>query len=178
MPTRNVRFIVICEDREHEGFVRGALERAGFNSHNIDVRLPPGGSGEQWVRLETTKWVPLIRARSKRVAVALISVIDADAMTVGERRNQIDDELESAGCPPRTDDEPIAFLIPKRNIEAWIRFLLDGEADEERDYKRQVASGEPRKAGSQFPDACRSSSKLLASLRVGCAEFKRAVASE
>lgn len=178
MSTKNVRFIVICEDREHEGFVRGALERVGFQRHNMDVKLPPGGSGEQWVRIETTKWVPRIRAHASRVAVALISVIDADALTVEERRKQMEHALKTSGCPPRKPGEPIAFLIPRRNIETWIRFLLDGDANESHDYKNQIRSGEPRKAGSKFPEACQSDSSLIASLQTGCAEFKAAVAAE
>jgi hypothetical protein len=67
-------------------------------------------------------------------------ILDADTKTVQERLEALDDALRSAGQKPiDLNRDPIARLIPKRNVETWILVLnlepTAPSADEEFDYK-------------------------------------------
>jgi hypothetical protein len=52
MSTRKAEFVVLCEDAQHERFIRRYLRELGFNHRQFRVRPYPAGarSGEQWVR--------------------------------------------------------------------------------------------------------------------------------
>jgi hypothetical protein len=72
------------------------------------------------------------------MAAALVVHIDVDPdYTVADRHHQLADELVKASQPPRQPEERIAHLIPKRNMETWIHFYLDGPSvDEEEEYDK------------------------------------------
>jgi hypothetical protein len=76
------------------------------------------------------------RYRSRQAKTALIVAIDADAHTVQERLTQLDQALRDSAKQPVGDDEQIARLVPKRNIETWILCLNGKNVDEETDYKQ------------------------------------------
>jgi hypothetical protein len=69
---------------------------------------------------------------------ALIVHIDADTGTVANRHRQLADALNQAGAggPPRTQDERIAIIVPKRHTETWLHGLFDPDITEDRDCKR------------------------------------------
>ncbi len=63
-------------------------------------------------------------------------VIDADAHSVQDRWNQLNQALKDAEKPPvDIEHEKIARLVPKRNIETWILCLTGQAIDEKTDYK-------------------------------------------
>jgi hypothetical protein len=102
------------------------------------VPFPAGkGSGEQWVRNRFAKEVSACRFRvtGKRAETALVVIIDADAYTVEQRLQHLADALHEAGIDPLQNNELIARLIPKRNVETWILCLNDHRVDEITDYK-------------------------------------------
>jgi hypothetical protein len=100
------------------------------------VPFPSGkGSAEQSVRARFAKEVSAYRHRSARAATALIVMIDADAHTVDERLAQLAQALREAGSPALQDDESVARLVPKRNVETWILCLNEHRVDEATDYK-------------------------------------------
>jgi len=85
--------------------------------------------------------------------------------------------LDDADLTPRELGEPILELVPKRNVETWIRCLNGIVADEERDYKSEVSSGSIKSAAEKMfewtrphrsvPDVC------VPSLRESLPEFRR-----
>jgi hypothetical protein len=92
-----------------------------------------------------------------RKHIWLIVIVDADNGTVARRIGQMDAAL--AQFPePRTQtlrirDEKIARLVPRRNVETWIKALNSENVDETEDYKYDRSSEEWL---SLIPDAVAS----------------------
>jgi len=130
--------IVVVEDDRHRMLVYRYLCERGVGERELRiVRSPSGkGSAENWVRQTFVKEVNEYRNRESRAKTALIVIIDADAHSVQDRLNQLDQSLRDNGKHAiRTHREQIARLVPKRNVETWILCLNGEEVDEETDYK-------------------------------------------
>lgn len=129
--------IVLAEDERHQRFVRSYLKLVGFQAPVIrNQDLPSGrGCGEQWVRDRYANAVAAYRWRSSRAETALVVVIDADRGDANRRIHQLQDGLAQAGLDPRTAQEKIVHLIPRRNIETWIINLSGTPVDEEKDFR-------------------------------------------
>lgn len=129
--------VVLAEDCRHQRFVHRYLERLGYGHH--DIRFLPlasgRGCGEQWVRRRYVQAVQAYRQRSARARSALIVTIDADSGDVPWRLQQLLDALGEAGLTPRTANESIVHLIPKRNIETWVLCLCGRNVDEDTDHR-------------------------------------------
>ncbi len=127
--------IVLVEDRLQQTFVRRYLGRLG-DRRVRDIRFVPlpgsRGCGEQYVRERYAAEVRACRLRAARTA--LVVAIDADTVPAERRTEQLRQALDDARQPVRADGEPIAHLIPKRNIETWILCLNGNDVDEETDY--------------------------------------------
>lgn len=123
--------VVLTEDKMQESVVRRYLEALNYRPRVVTfIPLPNGkGSGEQAVRMKFQEEYAKFLQLKNRKQIALIVVIDADMKTVQERFNQLTDNGKLY------QEQNIAILIPKRNIETWLAFWRDGETDEERDYK-------------------------------------------
>ena len=136
---RTSEVVVLAEDARHQRFVRSYLKLFKDYKDNIrDADLPSGrGCGEQWVRERYANAVREYRRRSARANTALIVAIDADAGNLDRRLRQLQDALVQAVLAPRTDQERIVHLIPKRNIETWILNLSGGNVDEDTDYSHE-----------------------------------------
>jgi hypothetical protein len=115
-------------------------------------------------------------------------MLDADTKTVQERLGALDEALESAGQRPiDRNQDPIARLIPKRNIETWILVLsLKGAAtsvDEVSDYKPMKNAEEwtaliPAAAVTLFTwtgQPAALPANLIGSLQQGIREIPRAL---
>ncbi|HWZ42072.1 MAG TPA: hypothetical protein VNW97_01275 [Candidatus Saccharimonadales bacterium] len=136
---RPSRIIVLAEDQPHQRFVRHYLMRLGYKNHEIQNEdLPSGrGCGEQWVRTRYAKNVLAFRKRAVRVETALVVVIDADNNDVDKRVQQFRQALIESGLEPRSNNEKITHLIPKRSIETWILCLTGAAVNEDTDYSHQ-----------------------------------------
>jgi hypothetical protein len=119
--------VVLCEDRQQWVFVHRFLTKNGVHHRRIRWRpVPQGrGSGEQFVREQYPIEVTEHRKRNTRLNIALVVMQDCDTRTLQERRAALE------GPQHREPDEKIVTLLPRRNIETWIRFLTDGDAVEE-----------------------------------------------
>jgi hypothetical protein len=141
VPDRIANKIILAEDREQQNLVRRYLERCGHNTRDLRlVALPAkttGGSGEKYVRDQYVGQVRASRSsRGKRASALLIVIVDADSETTAARASQLSAALNTAGEATLSGHEPIVLLIPKRNVETWIRALLGNAVDEETDYKK------------------------------------------
>lgn len=117
MSQRYSQIIILCEDRQHEVFIRHYLKkRHHLTERQIRVMICPQGrgAGEQYVRREYPKQVKVLRQKH-HLSKALVTMIDADTLTVSERLNQL--------SPLPIETEKIVRLVPKRNIETWIHYL-------------------------------------------------------
>ncbi len=130
--------VVIVEDDHHKMLIYRYLLRNGLSSHQITIKLSPSGKGsaEQWIRTAYASEVKAYRIRQAKAATALIVIIDADTKTVQERVAQLSRTLDEEGLPEIENQEQIALLIPKRNVETWILCLTEQTVDEATDYKR------------------------------------------
>ena len=157
MVPHDLRFIVLGEDHTHINFVRRWLQAEGVPLRQIRARAvaadATGSAGEQYVRQSYSAEVAYYRSQANHQRVTLIIVIDADTGSVGERRQQLDQTIDP---PRRQAQERIALLVPRRNIETWLKVLLSSESppfDEVTDFSREFSRGAPeecRVAGKAF----------------------------
>ena len=179
--TRPSQIIVLTEDQRQRNFVSRYLKRAGVETHQL--RFNPErswqGAGEQRVRENYPGEVRKLRARQSRVQTRLIVVIDADTEAVRHRLDQLDTELRNSGQRPIDfGSDPIARLIPRRNIETWLLCLTGENVDELTDYKHDGDWTQMIRLAAmrmyewtRLPD--QQTANTLDSLRLGVQELKR-----
>jgi len=151
----------------HVRLVRRYVQRAVGRDQAIrELPLPaPRGSAEQFVRTQFPGQVKECRQRAAHASTLLIVVIDADTGTVENRRGQLAAELQGQGLRPLSDTDPVAVLIPRRNVETWILCLVGRTVDEDtgysgarvgRDQIKQAArtAFEWSRPGAEVPDRC------------------------
>lgn len=137
MAERIANIILLIEDVNQENLLRRYLQRLGHDNRSMrPLRLPSGqGSGEQFVRERYASEVRAIRVQLNRTKACLIAMVDADAGSIDDRRQQFERALRDAGEPNRKALEPILNLIPKRNVETWILSLNSISVDEASNYR-------------------------------------------
>lgn len=126
--------IVLCEDKQHSVFAYRFLKRRTNHRVRVIFAPPSEGSGEQFVREHYPQELRALRAAT--VNSALIVMIDGDTSTVAQRVRQLHDSCRQLGIRPRTPQDSVALMVPKRSIETWLRYL-DGHTVNETDrYSR------------------------------------------
>lgn len=131
---RYAKVIILCEDRAHANFIHHHLKKRGFD-HRI---LPKeAGSGKQFVLESYATQVKAYRSKANHLSVALLTIIDADTQTVEQTHARLKERLQKADIEQRQADERIAVLVPKRNIETWMVYLLGSTVDEETNYNKE-----------------------------------------
>ena len=183
MSTRRVQVLLLCEDSQQEAFVRRFLKGMGWNPREIRPRKSPsaGGSAEQWVREEFPKELTIYRQRQHKAATILIAVIDADSKDVQQRVNEFEAECSSQDVQFRSDDEAVAFVIPKRNIETWIHYLQGEQVTEEDDYPKLSRERGCGPAVEKLVKLCRSmglDQNAPPSLATACNEYATKIKSQ
>ncbi|MBW3542209.1 MAG: hypothetical protein KY476_18215 [Planctomycetes bacterium] len=182
---RQVSHVILCEDVQHQVLFRWYLRLSGFNVGPRKLRIeraPKGfGSAEQFVRERYPTEVQTYRARNPAYW-ALVVAIDADKWSIADRVRQLSEALQDAGEEARTANERIALLIPRRNVETWIHYLLGhGAVDEISDYRKfyrdRPKNEHCRPAAERLMDLKKSETELPEdcpeSLRAGLEELKR-----
>jgi hypothetical protein len=144
-----VHTIVLCEDLQLRCFIRRFLVKRGWHTRQIrEVPLPVSGAGVSWVRVKFPDELKAYRSRHFRAETCLIVGIDADHDTIAARIEMLSAACSARSVPFRSNDDRIAFVIPKRNIETWLAYLRGEEVNEtdaypkydnERDCRDQVA---------------------------------------
>lgn len=184
--SRGATIVVLCEDQQSRVFVERALVRRGYDRRGIRVEMAPPGaqSAEQFVRDTYSRQVRFLRSRA--ATKGLVVHVDADPThTVAQRHAQLAVTLLAAGEPARGPLEPIAELVPKRNIETWIHALdpslspaVRRPLGEEVAYPKLERESECAAAAEAFADHARlrtspAAADAVPSLVDGLSEFRR-----
>lgn len=133
MSDRVAQIVVLAEDQEHQILVRRYLLLCGHERRSfLFLPLPGGrGCGSQFVRENFPKQVAECRRRLGRGASCMLIVItDADKLDVAAREHTLQRELSALGHAAMEESEPIIVLIPKWQVETWIKCLLGRHVDE------------------------------------------------
>jgi len=140
------QILLLSEDQQTDMFVMKFLKESGFKG--IRSRFSPKGkgSGEQWVREQ----YPNELIESRKQGTALVVVTDADKTTVKQRIDSLDNTCVD-GIDRRKPNEPVAMIIPKRNIETWFAYLRGESVNEENEYPKY----------GKKPDKCFADVKAL-----------------
>ena len=176
------QFILLCEDKLQEVIARRFLLEHGVPNRVIRVERcaddGSGGAGEKYVRDRYPN--ELEACRTRHASTALIVMIDADTSTVADRNRQLDEACSNRDIQPRGMHEPIAYIIPRRNIETWLAHLNGVDVDERTNYKPEYsfrgAEADSRHLVKKFVEWCRQQEMPgdpPASLRTACEEFVR-----
>ncbi len=141
--SRPTAVIVLCEDNRTFSFARTYLKRCGVD-HAIRPMISPRGrgSGFDFVLENFPAQVNAYRLVSARLHTWPVAIVDADTGTVAQRIGQLNSKLTNAPEPRvramRIEDERIARLVPRRNIETWILALNSKTVNEVDDYKGTI----------------------------------------
>ena len=178
--SRPTAVIVLCEDNRTFSFTRTYLKRCGIEDRGIRPIISPRVIKNFAAQVNAYKLV------SARLHTWLVAIVDADTGTVAQRIGQMNAELTNAQEPRvkaiRIEDERIARLVPRQNIETWILALNSRTVSETVDYKNTIKSNEEwfaliPVASETFYTLTRANAKLpeglIASLRHGVDEMRR-----
>lgn len=177
--------VVLCEDETSFNFASSLLKLTGIiqtRGQIKDVICPKGsGSGEQFVRLNLPKELQWNRRRNRIGTFTLLIVItDADTHTLHERKQQLRAACESSVLTSADgyirDNEPAAVLIPKRNIETWLRLLDGQQVDETTQYRHGRGTQRCESQVGTLFTHCQQQTEprnAVDSLRAACGEYHR-----
>ena len=175
---KQVRAVILCEDRQQEVFARYFLTVCGIRPVRVQVSPSGIGSGEQFVRENYPREVKTFRSKHPaQPDTRLVVLTDADVWYVGERYQQLDEALRENRLAIRQPQEHIGVFIPKRNIETWIYFLKGHPVNEEEAYPHLRKQSEckpevellaqnrrnpvPENAPPSLRDACQELPRIL-----------------
>ncbi len=131
--------ILLCEDNLTSILLRSYLERRGIY-HGLRVNVSPKGRGaaENWIIQHYPEQVNAYIKQKARTYTWLIVCIDADTGTVPGHIEQLNASLRQSGNQRLRDinfeNEAIARLVPRRNVETWILVLTGTSVNEVDDY--------------------------------------------
>ena len=140
---RNVRVVMLCEDSQHETFIRQFL-KARFNIRDLRVEKAPQGrgSGEQFVRERFPVELKALRSKGAE-RVYLIVMTDGDDQGVAGRMSLLKAACENAGVAPLRVADRVLICVPTWNIETWLAYLRGEIVDESRgDYRKYTRESE------------------------------------
>ncbi len=179
MTRERVKYVLVCEDQQHETFARRFLWGTGLvtNPYQLRVERSPGGRGaaDRFVQEEYVKELAFIRRT--HVATTLIVLADGDAVGVNKRLRRLDEACERQGVAVRAAEEKVAVFIPTWNIETWLAYL-DGQTVDEgrRNYRRLARPRDCRPHVRVLVEMCQRG-KLRPpapeSLVAACEEYER-----
>lgn len=134
MPRRLTKVVILVEDTAQRDLLHHFLRACGLSSRQTHFKVSPSshGSAEQYVRDEFPREIRDLR---RRQWIDSMLIVMTDTGTVAARRAELARALRPD--PPVEPGEPIVLLIPKRNVETWIRYCMGRRVDETTDYSRR-----------------------------------------
>lgn len=135
--SKRVQLVVLCEDDQHETFIRRFLKQTRRNDHLLRVEKLQrnGGSGQAFVRRRFP--LELAEHRRRPVSQVLIVMVDGDERGVAARMNELESACRKLRPPVKFPEDGVFVVVPTWRIETWLAYL-EGEAVDEsrRDYPR------------------------------------------
>ena len=172
---RRVGIVLLCEDSQHEAFVRRFLKRRRLVTGHWRVEKCPGGSAEQFVRERYP--VELKALRRRHAKTVLIVVVDGDSEGVQTRRASLADACRAANIEDRTAAEPVVVIVPTWNIETWLAYLAGKSVVETKgDYPRLPRESDCQPQVEALAAMCEQGqlrAPAPASLQDACGEYER-----
>lgn len=182
--SRSVSILLLCEDKQARVFVESVLEqidpsllrrlrvvpfpvtgRTGTDQGLVDgYKVYPCGS--MHIRENYPQLVSQRRqnaGRFRAMGCRLIVQIDVDnseksPRSVADRRAELVRACEAQKITPPAANEPVAHLIPRRNIETWIVFGNSGQpVDEGTEYPHLTGhESDCEPAARRFAEECKT----------------------
>lgn len=137
--SRICKIILICEGWRDSAFARAFLKEAGIDPRTVEPKTNPRGSGHDWVKTQFVEEVANLNRFAEGRGV--LGLLDEDGQGVAIRKGQVAEQLQTQNLPPIVPDEGRCLLLPTRNIETWLYWLIarrDGisiNVDEITNYK-------------------------------------------
>jgi hypothetical protein len=127
-----VQLVILCEDSQHEAFLRRFLKKMGWSTRRLRVEKSPRGRGsaEQFVRERYPVELAAHRANQSHGSQALIVMQDGDRLGVHERSQHLEAVCRANSVPPRSATEHVAVFVPTWQIETWFEYLDGRTVDE------------------------------------------------
>ncbi|MDM8517390.1 hypothetical protein QUF76_14425 [Desulfobacterales bacterium HSG16] len=171
------QIIVLCEDKAHEVFAKRFLKKGwGVKPRAIRVLPYPDGKGSGKKHVYDNISLETEGLRKRHASTILLVIQDADELSIDQIKSNLDE------VSLRSNNDSIAYIIPKWHIQTWIAYL-DGENVDEMDkktYKNKYGKISELKDAHPFIDKlayiCRENKSLESppdSLAVACEEFNR-----
>lgn len=164
------KITVLCEDKQHEAFIRRFLKKRNRRNRVYAVSRPNRGAGEQFVRETYPAYLDAVRKRGG----ILVVMIDADNYSIEQRLKQMDGACEQKGVLPRTPGDKVAVFVPARNIETWLAYLEGEHVNETDTYPRLQRERDCRRHVDVLAQMC-TEQKLRtpapSSLEAACREY-------
>jgi hypothetical protein len=175
MSARKVQVVVVCEDSQHETFLRRVLSGLGYERRKIRVEKSPSGRGaaDAWVLQQVPKLLRVYRTR--HVEHLAVAMMDADRSTLEDRQQQLDDACRAQGMKPREPNERVAVLLPRRNVETWLAYLDGKSVDETSAYPKLEFARDCQPQVDTLLDGCRKGQlrkPVPPSLAHACQEYR------
>lgn len=176
--TRGVQLVVLCEDLQHEVFIRRFLERRGWNTKRIRVeKASPGrGSGEQFVRERFPKELGGYRSNRNHVSRGLIVMLDGDNAGRAGRLRSLDKSCWSSRVRPRSANDRVAVFVPTWSIETWFAWLDGKQVNQKSAYPKLVKEKDCQRHVDKLVQMCKAGalgSSAPPALQAACNEYKR-----
>ena len=176
--SRRAQLVLLCEDQQHEAFLRRFFKKTGWNPRKFRVvSSPPGeGSAEQFVRKNFPEELRAYRRHRDRVGSRLVVMLDGDAGGVDARVTALDEACRNAGVETRRQEDNVAILVPTWCIDTWLAYLHGEDVDEtRRNYPRLARPRECQPHVEELASMCherRLRAPAPQSLEAACEEYR------
>ena len=165
MPDHPSTVVILAEDQEHQNLVWHYLKHCTPYKKKMGrvrkVALPGSrGCGSQYVREQFP--VQVAACRGQHASNLLIVITDADNLSAVERERTLHNELTQDNHDAIKAEEPIVILVPKWQVETWVKCLLEQsvlESDKNTD-RPAVTAGQIVNASATLYDWARPNAQV------------------
>ncbi len=175
---RRVRLVLLCEDSQHESFAVRFLKSMGWDKRWMRIEKSPAaeGAAEQWVRQRFPRELQACRKRNTKAETALLTMIDGDLYEPSQRHKVLESECAAQDIAFREARDPVAIVVPCRNVETWIRYLSGEQVDEQTIYPKLAQERGCRESVKNLVRICKTSGlpdDAPPALHLACREYER-----
>ncbi len=149
------RVFILCEDKEHNHFVRAFFKSLGIMDDRKFVTYPlvdGARSAEAHVRRLLPDALKKIRSTRENIFLVVVTDVDKNDHGTADRFTQLNEEMRSRSATPiNLEEDRVLCVFPKKNIETWFAWIDQiASLDETRDYKQQYKNPKAGEYGKKF----------------------------